>query len=102
MKYLVRVIRWVGALLVILAAIIAAAWTFGAVWFDAPFGAAANRIAAALFATAFVVVLLVSRTIVHAGRGPSVANVRTVGTLAAFVVCFAFALVPFAVLEKAL
>src|SRR5438552_12371906 len=61
MKYLVRVIRWVGALLVILAAIIAAAWTFGAVWFDAPFGAAANRIAAALFATAFVVVLLFVR-----------------------------------------
>ena len=34
-----RVIRWFGALLVLLAAIIAIAWAFGAVWFDAPFGA---------------------------------------------------------------
>ena len=40
-----RVIRWIGALLVLLAAIIAIAWAFGAVWFDAPFGAG-NRIAA--------------------------------------------------------
>ena len=34
-----RVIRWAIALLVLLAAIIAIAWAFGAVWFDAPFGA---------------------------------------------------------------
>ncbi len=60
MKDLVRVIRRVGALLVILTAIIAAAWAFGAVWFDAPFGAG-NRVAAALIATAFVVVLLFVR-----------------------------------------
>jgi hypothetical protein len=55
-----RVIRSVGALLVFLAAIIAIAWAFGAVWFDAPFGAI-NRIAAALLATTFVVVLLFVR-----------------------------------------
>ena len=45
MKDLVRVIRWVGELLVLLAVIIAAAWAFGAVWFDAPFGNA-NKIVA--------------------------------------------------------
>ena len=56
-----RVIRWVGALLVLLAAIIAIAWAFGAVWFDAPFGAG-NRIAAALLATTFIVVLLFVRS----------------------------------------
>jgi hypothetical protein len=39
---------------------IAIAWEFGAVWFDAPFGAG-NRIAAALLATAFVIVLLLVR-----------------------------------------
>jgi hypothetical protein len=55
-----RVIRWVGALLVLLAAIIAISWAFGAVWFDAPFGAG-NHIVAALLATAFVVVLLFVR-----------------------------------------
>src|SRR6266542_186363 len=60
MKDLVRVIRRVGALLVILTAIIAAAWAFGAVWFDAPFGAG-NRLAAVLLATTFVVVLLFVR-----------------------------------------
>jgi len=61
MKDLMRVIRWVGALLVLLAAIIAIAWAFGAVWFDAPFGAG-NRIAAALLATTFIVVLLFVRS----------------------------------------
>src|SRR5437588_10549212 len=60
MKDLLRVIHWVGALLVILTAIIAAAWAFGAVWFDAPLGAG-NRIAAALLATTFVVVLIFVR-----------------------------------------
>jgi hypothetical protein len=44
---LVRVIRWVGKLLVLLAAIIAVVWAFGAVWFDAPFGNA-NKIAAGI------------------------------------------------------
>src|SRR6266513_2907674 len=61
MKDLMRVLRWVGALLVLLAAIIAIAWAFGAVWFDAPFGAG-NRIAAALLATTFIVVLLFVRS----------------------------------------
>src|SRR5207244_2613543 len=51
MKDLVRVIRWVGELLVILTAIIAVAWAFGAVWFDAPFGNA-NKVAAGLLAIA--------------------------------------------------
>src|SRR5437660_6838909 len=60
MKDLTRVIRWVGELLVLLTAIIAVAWAFGAVWFDAPFGAG-NRMAAALLATTFVVVLLFVR-----------------------------------------
>ena len=44
-----RVIRWAGALLVLIAAIIATAWAFGAVWFDAPFGNG-NKVAAALLA----------------------------------------------------
>jgi len=59
-RKLMRVIRWVGALLVLLAVIIAAAWAFGAVWFDGPFGTG-NRIAAALLAITFVVVLLFVR-----------------------------------------
>ena len=46
-----RVIRWLSALLVLLAASIAIAWAFGAVWYDAPFGAG-NRMAAAVLATA--------------------------------------------------
>ena len=57
MKNLVRVIRWLGGLLALLTAIIAAAWAFGAIWFDGPFGAG-NRMAAALLAITFVVVLL--------------------------------------------
>jgi hypothetical protein len=60
MKDLVRVLRWAGGLLVLLSGIIAIAWAFGAVWFDAPFGAG-NRMAAALLATTFVVVLLFVR-----------------------------------------
>src|SRR5947208_5406569 len=51
MKDLTRVIRWVGELLVLLTAIIAVAWAFGAVWFDAPFGNA-NKIVAVLLAVA--------------------------------------------------
>ena len=46
-----RVIRWVGGLLVLLTTIIAIAWAFGAVWFDAPFGNA-NKIVAGLLAIA--------------------------------------------------
>src|SRR6478672_2390760 len=52
-----RVIRWAVALLVLIAAIIATAWAFGALWFDAPFGNG-NKVAAALLAITFVVVLL--------------------------------------------
>src|SRR6478672_1899439 len=55
-----RVIRWFSALLVLLAASIAIAWAFGAVWYDAPFGAG-NRIAAVLLATASVMALLFVR-----------------------------------------
>jgi Domain of unknown function (DUF4105) len=55
-----RVVRWVGALLVFPAAIIAGAWAFGAVWFDAPFGNA-NKVAAGLLAVAFAGVLLFVR-----------------------------------------
>jgi len=47
-------------LLVLLIAIIAIAWAFGAVWFDAPFGSG-NRIAATLLATTFVAALLFVR-----------------------------------------
>src|SRR5437016_14345370 len=53
MKDLTRVIRWVGELLVFLIAIIAVAWAFGAVWFDAPFGNA-NKVVAGLLALASV------------------------------------------------
>jgi hypothetical protein len=55
-----RLGRWVGVLLFAVVAIIGATWAFGAVWFDGPFGAG-NRIAAALLAIAFVVVLLFVR-----------------------------------------
>jgi hypothetical protein len=44
-----RVIRWVGGLLLILTAIIAIAWAFGAVWFDAPFDNA-NKVVAGFLA----------------------------------------------------
>src|SRR5437870_10143193 len=56
MKDLTRVIRWVGELLVILTAIIAIAWAFGAVWFDAPFGNA-NKVVAGLLAMASALAL---------------------------------------------
>jgi hypothetical protein len=57
---LARVIRWIGALLVLLTAIIAVAWAFGAVWFDAPFGNA-NKVVAALLAIASAIVLVFVR-----------------------------------------
>src|SRR5438132_3435380 len=60
MKDLVRVIRWVVELLVLLTAIIAVAWAFGAVWFDAPFGNA-NKVAAVLLAMASAIVLVFVR-----------------------------------------
>src|SRR5437867_7232168 len=55
-----RVIRWAGALLVLLAAIIAIAWAFGAVWFDAPFGNG-NKVAALLLAIASAIALVFVR-----------------------------------------
>jgi Domain of unknown function (DUF4105) len=55
-----RVIRWIAGLLALVAVMIAAVWAFGAVWFDGPFGAG-NRMAAALLATTFVVVLVFVR-----------------------------------------
>jgi uncharacterized protein DUF4105 len=55
-----RLGRWVGGLLFAVVGIIAAAWAFGAVWFDAPFGAG-DKVAAALVAIAFVVILVFVR-----------------------------------------
>jgi Domain of unknown function (DUF4105) len=60
MKNLMRVIRWVGELLVLPTAIIAIAWAFGAVWFDAPFGIA-NKVVAGLLAIVAAAVLVVVR-----------------------------------------
>jgi hypothetical protein len=51
---------WVGGLLFAVVGIIPAAWAFGAVWFDGPFGAG-NKIAAAMVAVAFMVVLFFVR-----------------------------------------
>jgi len=56
MKVLMRVIRWIGELLVLLTASIAIAWAFGSVWFDAPFGNA-NKIVAGLLAIAAAIAL---------------------------------------------
>jgi hypothetical protein len=52
--------RWVGGLLFAIVGIIAAAWAFGAIWFDGPFRAG-NKIAAVLLAIAFVVTLFFVR-----------------------------------------
>ncbi len=60
MKDLMRVIRWIGELLVLLTASIAIAWAFGAVWFDAPFGNA-NKIVAGLLAIAAAIALVFVR-----------------------------------------
>ena len=60
MKNPVRVFGWVGRLVVLLTAIIAVAWAFGAVWFDAPFGNA-NRVLAGLLAMASAIALLFVR-----------------------------------------
>src|SRR5438132_11963926 len=59
-RNLMRVLRWIGALLVLLIAIIAAAWAFGAVWFDAPFGNA-NKVVAGLMALASAAALVFVR-----------------------------------------
>jgi hypothetical protein len=61
MKHLVRVIRWAGVLLVLLIAIVAIAWAFGAVWFDAPFRNGQTGWRLVLLAMTFVVVLLFVR-----------------------------------------
>jgi hypothetical protein len=55
-----RVIRWLGELLVLLTVIIAIAWAFGAVWFDAPFGNA-NKVVAGLLALASAAALVFVR-----------------------------------------
>jgi hypothetical protein len=55
-----RLSRWLGDLLVAVVGLIATAWLFGAVWFDGPFGTG-NKLAAAVLAAAFVVVLLFVR-----------------------------------------
>jgi len=60
MHNVVRVIRWIGILLVLLTAIIAIAWAFGAVWFDAPFGNA-NKVVAGLLAVASAAALVFVR-----------------------------------------
>lgn len=56
MNGVVRVIRWLGKVLVFITAIVAIVWAFGAVWFDAPFGSA-NKIAAGLLAIGFAITL---------------------------------------------
>src|SRR4030095_1202296 len=56
----VRVIRWVGELLILLIVIIAAVWALGAVWFDAPFGNA-NKMVAGLLAVVFAIALIFVR-----------------------------------------
>ncbi len=55
-----RIIRWVGEPLVLLTAIIAIIWAFGAVWFDAPFGNA-NKVVAGLPALASAIALVFVR-----------------------------------------
>src|SRR6266403_4953141 len=59
-KDLVRLIRWVGEVLVLITAIIAITWAFGAVWFDAPFGNA-NKVVTGLMALTSVIVLVFVR-----------------------------------------
>jgi hypothetical protein len=56
-KGLVRVIRWFGELLLLLATLIAIAWAFGAVWFDAPFRNT-NKVAAGLLAVGFAITIV--------------------------------------------
>ncbi len=55
MKRLVQGIRWIGKVLILFAAMVAIAWSFGAVWFDAPFGNA-NKVAAGILAIGFAIV----------------------------------------------
>ena len=55
-----RLSLWVGGTLGAVIAMIAAAWAFGAVWFDGPFGAG-NKLAAPLLVAVLVSVLLFVR-----------------------------------------
>src|SRR6266498_1766911 len=55
-KDLVRVIRGVGEALILVTALIAIAWAFGAVWFDAPFRDA-NKVVGGLLAVGFAITL---------------------------------------------
>ena len=54
MKRLVQGIRWIGKVLIFFAAMVAIAWSFGAVWFDAPFRNA-NKVAAGILAIGFAI-----------------------------------------------
>jgi hypothetical protein len=56
MKDLVRVIRGFGKVLILVTAMIAIAWAFGAVWFDGPFGNA-NKVVAGFLAVGFAITL---------------------------------------------
>jgi len=51
---------WIGGILMAVIALIAAAWAFGAVWFDGPFGVG-NKLAAVLLVAVFAVVLMFVR-----------------------------------------
>ena len=52
--------HWLGLFTVAVVVIICAAWAFGAVWFDGPFGSG-NKIAAAILSCLFAIVLLFAR-----------------------------------------
>jgi Domain of unknown function (DUF4105) len=52
--------RWIGGILFAMVGLIAAAWAFGAVWYDAPFGSS-NRIAAIFVALLFLITLFIVR-----------------------------------------
>jgi hypothetical protein len=56
-----RVIRGVGELLVLITALIAIVWAFGAVWFDAPFGNANKLVAGPLAIISAVALVFVRR-----------------------------------------
>ncbi len=55
-----RVSHWIVVVGVTVVAVICSSWAFGAVWFDAPFGAG-NKLAAALLLTLFAVLLVFVR-----------------------------------------
>src|SRR5438876_872461 len=61
MKDLMRVIRWICEVLVILTAIIAVAWAFGAMWFDAPFGNANKALAGLLVLASAAALVFIRR-----------------------------------------